>query len=464
MTIINKIFMLTVLMSVAGSIVSAVVLKTRNVVYKYTSADFMVQIYKIAMISFILPLYILISIDNIITDFVLYDPVVIVREGSFKETAYEIMGRIHFADVISVIWFVGFIIYLSIHISAYARIRENIKNSSVESDDSLWQEVFRAICMKRNIKTGKIKLLFCTEIGQPCATGMVRKIILIPENLRDRLKRKDISMILEHELTHIQKNDMATKILMFTLSSLNWFNPLMQRLRHGLYDWIECSCDERVTEGWSRENCLDYARLLVSLNEEQCKYDWCVSAMFLNNSKNLEILKRRIEIFMKKENKANGAAKVAVLTGMLATTICATAIAKEADTAVESIFSRSAAVFRDIDLMEAEFDENGVDMDEYLYVDFGDESMTNAVEYVPDKGTEDYLLSKEGKIEEIPVENTEIEPQHTHTYVDKNYKEHKKHSDGSCTVTTYAAKVCSSCGKVVKGSVISEMEYAKCPH
>lgn len=456
--------MLTVLTSIAGSIVSAATLSTRDIIYRNTSSGFMVLVYKLALISFILPLYTLISIENIIMDFVLYDPVVMVKAGSLKETVYGIMGRIHFADIITIIWLAGFAVYLGIHMLAYLELRRNIRDSSVENDDSLWREVFYTVCMERNIKKGEIRLMFCTETGQPCAVGIIKKYILIPENLRKKLDRREIRMILSHEITHIQKNDVVTKTLTFILSSLNWFNPLMHRLRRGLYEWIECGCDEAVTEGWERDSRMDYAILLTKLNEVQLKYDWCVSAMFFGKERGLEEMKRRISRFMNRKSNVSGIARVITLAGIMATTVCATAIAKEADWVVESVFSDSVAVFRDTDLMEAKFDENGVDMDEYLYVDFGDESMTNAVEYVPDKGTGDYLLSKEGKIEEIPTENTEIEPQHEHTYVDKNYKDHKKHSDGSCTVTTYAAQVCTGCGKVIKGSVISKMEYAKCPH
>ena len=463
-TILNKIFMLTVLMSIAGSIVSLPVLVAKEIIYKHTSADFVLLVYKLAMVSFILPMYILISIDNIIMDFVLYDPVVIVQSGSFKESAYSFLERINFAENITAVWFIGLIVYLGVHLLAYLQIRCYIKNSYEGHSDKVWQDEFERICMERNINKGKIKLLFCTETGQPCIVGMFKNAVLIPEYLKDSLSKEDISIILTHELIHAQKNDVLTKVLTFVLSSLNWFNPLLHILKREMYDWIECSCDEAVVSGYDRKRRVKYAKLLVRLNEEQYKASICVSAAFFNEGKNLKSMKRRIERIMKKENKTKRIVKVITLAGIIGTSLCATALAKEADWAVESVFSNSVAVMRDDQISETTCDENCIDEEEQIYIQFSDEEMINASEYISSTGTEGYIISEDGTIEEIPMNAIVIEPQHVHTYVNKNYKEHVKHDDGSCTVTTYACKVCSICGKMIVGDVISETSYKKCPH
>ena len=464
-TILNKIFMLTVLMSIAGSIVSLPVLVAKEIIYKHTSADFVLLVYKLAMVSFILPMYILISIDNIIMDFVLYDPVVIVQSGSFKESVYSFLERINFAENITAVWFIGLIVYLGVHLLAYLQIRSYIKNSYEGHSDKVWQEEFERICMERNINKGKIKLLFCAETGQPCTVGMFKNAVLIPEYLKDSLSKEDISIILTHELIHAQKNDVLTKVLTFVLSSLNWFNPLLHILKREMYDWIECSCDEAVVSGYDRKRRVKYAKLLVRLNEEQYKAGICVSAAFFNESKNLKSMKRRIERIMKKENKTKRTVKVITLAGIIGTSLCATALAKEADWAVESVFSNSVAVMSESDHKATYLEDTEDYIDEaYIYFDFNEESLINAVEYKPNENADCDIVYEDGTIEGAVMGETPIEPQHVHTYKNVNIKEHVKNSDGSCVVTTYAGKVCTSCGKEIIGDVISETSYKKCPH
>lgn len=52
----------------------------------------------------------------------------------------------------------------------------------------------------------------------------------------------------------------------------------------------------------------------------------------------------------------------------------------------------------------------------------------------------------------------------SHEYVSGTYTEHKKSSDGSCTVTQYSAQRCIKCGDVKKGNRLSVTNYDMCPH
>ena len=58
----------------------------------------------------------------------------------------------------------------------------------------------------------------------------------------------------------------------------------------------------------------------------------------------------------------------------------------------------------------------------------------------------------------------DVEIHHTHKMVDTKLSQHKKNSNGSCVVTIYNAKKCSTCGYYQLGTVYSKTEYQKCSH
>lgn len=464
MTIINRIFMSVILLSVAGSVVGSIFLATQNLIYKHTSANFVITINKIAMLCFVIPFFAVWGIyDGSIKDFAQYDPLILVGQGTIKDAVRTAMDIIHFADVISIVWFVGLILYLLVQLIIYLRFKFMVIQHCERIEDGIWHNEFNKIKKKKGVYKGGIKLLQCPNVYQPCVAGIFKSAILIPVHLADKLSRNEIEIVLSHELTHIQKKDVPLKILTFVLSSLNWFNPLLHALKNTMFEWIEVGCDEDLTMFSNPEYRRFYVDVLVKLNEEQCRLQSCRELACFSDSKNLKSLKRRIKGIMKKNQKQSTLTKTAVLTGLFCVMACGTALAKELDAPVNSIFSNHAAVEYEENYYSCEYvdDDNPVEDDEFLFIDFDDEALEEAsINNYP----EDYILVfEDGTIqEESGGSNAEVK--HVHTFKKANIKVHKKHSDGSCTMTTYAGKTCTDCGYKVKGEVISETNYKKCPH
>ena len=95
MTIINRIFMSVILLSVAGSVVGSIFLATQNLIYKHTSANFVITINKIAMLCFVIPFFAVWGIyDGSIKDFAQYDPLILVGQGTIKDAVRTAMDII----------------------------------------------------------------------------------------------------------------------------------------------------------------------------------------------------------------------------------------------------------------------------------------------------------------------------------------------------------------------------------
>jgi hypothetical protein len=51
-----------------------------------------------------------------------------------------------------------------------------------------------------------------------------------------------------------------------------------------------------------------------------------------------------------------------------------------------------------------------------------------------------------------------------HNYVSCTFKDHKLHSDSSCTTYLYEADKCTKCGNLINKELTNELSYKKCPH
>ena len=130
-------------------------------------------------------------------------------------------------------------------------------------------------------------------------------------------------------------------------------------------------------------------------------------------------------------------AKGLILTMIFAVIIGASVTAKELDAPINRVFSENIEVFDASEVTEVEDWMVADEFSQYESVD-------------------------EVKLLDGSQGNAEIN--HTHQFIDTKLSQHKKKSDGSCVVTIYYAKKCSSCGFYTLGDIYSQTTYAKCPH
>ena len=103
MSVINRIFQITIMISISGSITALMLYIFKNFIFRHTSAGFTSVIYKAAMISFILPLFFFKDVDSFIVQFIKYSPLVIVKGGSPEEKFYGMLINSGFAKIVTII-------------------------------------------------------------------------------------------------------------------------------------------------------------------------------------------------------------------------------------------------------------------------------------------------------------------------------------------------------------------------
>ena len=465
MAIINSIFVAVTLLSIAGSVTGIIFLLTQRIIYKFTTANFLVNINKIAILTFVIPFFwILGQLDHSNQMFLEYDLVVLVQENSLKALLYEISETINFANVISVIWLSGVILYLLLQAVLYYRFKQEILEKRSEITDELWLTTFQKCTVKTNLNLEKIEFCSVDTIVQPCTVGIWKRSILIPECLICTLSESEIDIVLCHELTHIRKKHVALKVLIFVLSSLNWFNPLLHMLRNSLNEWIEISCDEDLTVVESGEDREAYANMLIKLSSavtEQRKYGKINAITYFGTRKRVKLLKKRIIGIMKKEQNPDRMAKTLTIVGTICAVCLGTIIAKEMDIAMNAAFSNHVAVFEEseITVEEAlEFDTG------YTYTDFDEnlfeEQITNTNALNPTISYEIVYADSSTEVLSKPISMKEC----SHKMEKVNVVEHTKNADGSCTVLMHEGLICDLCENTIIGEIIYTSSMTECVH
>lgn len=462
--IINRIFITVFLLSVVGTVVGITFLAVQSFLYRHTSAEFLVKINMIVILAFVLPFfYILGMLDH--TNYYLSknNLLVVVEQGTTLSRFYEFREAIGFADKISVLWLVGVGVFLLFYMVSNSIFQYRIRKSAREIESGPWREQLRTLCLGNEFPKKQIRLIASTWETQICTVGMLHKTIIIPEYLLDKLSVSEISIILRHELTHICKNDVAFKIGMFVLSSLNWFNPLIYYLNQSLNEWIELSCDEemlRYADSVYRHAYIDALLKILAEQMEQKKLQCCSAIAYFNNGKSIRHIKRRMNGIMKKR-VAKKATQVLAVSGILCTIACGTALARDIEYPLNSVLSNCVGVFDSTEYFETPAVEN---YDRYgdTFLHFSEEAMETPFTLHADADYE--IVYPDDSWALLTAEMLENERIHTHTSENVNINKHKKKSDGSCTITTYAGAKCTECGYITYGKVIATTTYPECPH
>lgn len=91
-------------------------------------------------------------------------------------------------------------------------------------------------------------LLRNPNISGPQTSGIISPSILIPSHFEE-LPDEDQTMILRHELAHIQRRDVLVRVLLEAVAVVFWFHPLIWLVLKRYDQETEKACDDTVLHG-----------------------------------------------------------------------------------------------------------------------------------------------------------------------------------------------------------------------
>lgn len=456
---IERAFIMALLLSISGFVFCAIFLPFEKLAYKWTSAKTMVYVNTIALFSFVIPLYFAVSIKDGSERAFMRSNLIVYRDiGGYDGFVSNVRERTNL-EYLGIIWLIGVAAFLIYYVWRYIRLVCSVRKSMFSINDDLWHVKFSGI--KNEKEVSNVSLVGCCNISTPCTIGMRKKYIVIPAHMIAFFDEEEVGFILEHEFYHVMHRDLLWKLVVLLLNCLNWFNPLYYFLRKNLSEWTEAACDEEVTKNFTKGQKRKYCELIIKVLElEQSRRK---GELFSVGFVGLDIknYKRRMTKIMRKSGKNSMLGKAAVASFAMLSMFCGNAVAKEADVPVNMLFSRNVEIVKAGELEEV--DAADIQMEDA----FERNTPINTENLVEFElcNTEDttYEIIYRDKVTDMP-EQEQIDPQHVHNLVDTTIKEHKKMSDGSCVTTYYEGQKCTSCGKSWKGDVINVVTMAKCTH
>lgn len=154
--------------------------------------------------------------------------------------------------------------------------RRRTMASACEITEGRELELFKAE-LERVSYLSPVKLCYSDALSTPLSMGLFNKtrVTLLP---RRDYTEQELNFIFRHEVCHLQRCDIHTKVFLAFCLAFCWFDPLVWLAVRRASEDLELSCDELVLEGLGREERQAYARLLLSCSGKAPGFTSCLSA------------------------------------------------------------------------------------------------------------------------------------------------------------------------------------------
>ena len=201
----------------------------------------------------------------------------------------------NFITTARIIWILGIIAILMAMALSVIKTRRAVKKEYCIDDEYLLN-IFEK-CKRKTGVNRNIDLVSSKFIKSPSIYGFIHPKILIPELLLQYKDEIDFKYIFMHELVHAKKNHILINYIIFVLSTIHWFNPIIKYGLNKMKEDMEISCDLEVLYLLDENENENYGNSLLDLAEISVRAPWLPQMAGIINNKNK--LKRRIEMIKK---------------------------------------------------------------------------------------------------------------------------------------------------------------------
>ena len=206
--------------------------------------------------------------------FLFYQPHILLQTASAPHLVIPLPGWLNTWFI--PLWGAVALAILIRRITGHLRFRYHLLREARPMRDpetlALWRET-----LDRAEYRWPVELMISDHIASPLSMGLTKdkRVTVLPDRA---FTREELDFIFRHEVCHIQRRDVDTKIFLAFCGALCWFNPLVWlAIRQASAD-LELSCDELVLEGRGEAERRQYARLLLDSAGPAPGFTTCLSA------------------------------------------------------------------------------------------------------------------------------------------------------------------------------------------
>lgn len=228
------------------------------------------------------------------------------------EAPAALTRTISLMEILGAVWLAGAAVYAGFYLLTYAAGRHRLlsRAAPAEEAETVWLQ-------RLTKKTGcrrAARLYWSVDVQSPMMLGLVRPVILLPDRT---IGEEELTIVLQHELTHLKRGDIAYKLLLLAANCLHWFNPLVWWMAREAAHNLELCCDDDVV----RHRDEDFRRLYGEILLRTAQVPDPVPALSTRfGSGKAQMKERLLNMFRPKRNSALLVCLVfltALLTGSL---------------------------------------------------------------------------------------------------------------------------------------------------
>ena len=139
-------------------------------------------------------------------------------------------------------WSLGVASYVLWLVHAQRRAARQIRRHGRPCDPAL-QELFARLCSERGFDT-PVTLRTLPGLPSPLATGLVHRVVCVPDGLERSLSPTQLRFVLLHELEHHARRDVLAEGVLLVLRAAFVFHPVAWLTLALHRRWREYACDE----------------------------------------------------------------------------------------------------------------------------------------------------------------------------------------------------------------------------
>lgn len=202
--------------------------------------------------------------------------------------------------VASIIWIMGFFIYIVIHGLRHRRLTKVIRRWGEPVTDANVLGIAEQLKQELNMQR-PIGLRVCSGITSPMLIGLRKPVIVLPSL---DIPEDELALILKHEFVHFLRHDLWYKAIIMVAAALHWYNPVMHLMSRATAEQCEISCDAQVLRNADFRQRKLYGEEIIGMMRKQMAPGTAISTYFYGGKKGM---KARIFSIMDTRKKKTGA-------------------------------------------------------------------------------------------------------------------------------------------------------------
>lgn len=175
------------------------------------------------------------------------------------------------------IWLAGFAGVMLWSILSHLLFRRHLLKDSEPVTDETYIRLWQRQTEIANLPADRVDLRISPNTQTPLSIGLLMSstCLVLPERA---YTEEELTLIFQHELVHISREDSIMKFTMTFWAAFMWFNPLAWIALRLCAEDLELSCDEAVLYGRPAETRMKYAGLLLHTAAKQQGFTSCLAA------------------------------------------------------------------------------------------------------------------------------------------------------------------------------------------